>query len=95
MRRIFTTAPVTSVYLLSTAAFWFIMAVLPDPRLNVVLFYIFGLPSYIGSLVAALLSTSWGWTPVWWLPIALAVGTDLILFLPMRCSRRASIDGER
>jgi Na+/melibiose symporter-like transporter len=84
MRRIFTTAPVTSVYLLSTAAFWFIMAVLPDSPVNVVLFYLFGLPSYIGSLVATLLSTSWGWTPVWWMPTGLAVGIDLILFLPMR-----------
>jgi hypothetical protein len=90
-RRVVTTAPVTTLYLLSTGAFWLIMVMLPDSRLNVVLFYIFALPSYLGSLVATVVSTSFGWTPGWWVPVGLSVAADVLIVFPVRWFGRAAL----
>ena len=88
-RRVFTSAPVTSVFVLSTSAFWLIEVLAPNRAVASVLFYLFALPSYLVSLLGMAISYSLGMPPSRWVAVALCIGVDLILILPLRSLGRA------
>ena len=97
-RRVFTTAPVTAVFTLSTAAFWVSMGLVSNEAVSLVLFYMFALPSYIVSLISMGVSASFGWAPSRWIAVGLCVAADLILFCVLRllffASRRFRQEGD-
>ncbi len=89
-RRVFTTAPITTVFVLSAATFWLSVALTPMDTLIPLFFYIFALPWYTASLVGMAVGTSLGIESVAALrlmALGLCLGADLVLFVLIRSAR--------
>jgi hypothetical protein len=79
LRRIFLTAPVTTVYLLSSAGFMLAATLAPNRAVQLVFFYLLAIPSYVVGLVSVALAVSLGVTPTWWIAPGLCVVVDAVI----------------
>jgi len=86
-QRVFKTAPLTTIYAVSTALFWAIASTVANQAVLLVLFYLFALPSYLISLGATVIGISQGWRPSVWVAVGMCVAGDLTLNLSVAFMR--------